>query len=166
MTRSQSKTRAETEVTLVRDDTLQQFVGYQLRRASNAVLSDLATVLKPFELRMITYTALVLIVDNPGLRQSQLADAMDVERPNLVVIVTELEQRNLITRDTVPTDRRAYALRATLEGRHLYERCLKAVHAYEAALVDGIDPDALRMLNKAAHDIQKNAHKRNSGKDT
>ena len=41
---------------------------------------------------MLTYTALVLIVDNPGLNQSRLAQVMDIERPNLVNVIDELEE--------------------------------------------------------------------------
>ena len=79
------------------DATLRNFVGYRMKRAFNVVQADLTKTLKPFDLRMLTYTALVLIVDNPGLRQSQLADAMDIERPNLVVLIDELERRDLNT---------------------------------------------------------------------
>ena len=122
------------------DETLQRFVGYHLKRAFNVVQADLTHTLKPFELRKLTYSALVLIVDNPGLSQSQLADAMDIERPNLVVIVDELEQRELILRERVPTDRRAYALRATLKGQRLYKRTVAAVAAHEEALFAQIDP--------------------------
>ena len=149
--------RAPTQATRISDDTLRRFIGYHLKRASNAVLGDLARVLRPFELRMITYTALVLIVDNPGLRQSQLADAMDVERPNLVVIVDELERRGLITRDKVPTDRRAHALRPTPAGKKLYGRAVKAVTAHEAALLQGITPEAQGLVVQAAIQLQKNA---------
>lgn len=123
------------------DDTLQRFLGYHLKRASNVVQADLARTLKPFDLRMLTYTALVLVVDNPGLSQSQLAGAMDIERPNLVVIVDTLEQRGLIVRDRVPTDRRAYALRATLQGRRLYDQAVAAVTRHEEALFQGMDQD-------------------------
>lgn len=116
------------------DSALKQFMGYHLKRATNTVLSDLATTLAPYELRMLTYTALVLIVDNPGIRQFQLADAMDVERPNLVIIIDELEQRELIFRDRVPTDRRAYALHPTLAGKQLYKKATQAVNLHEKKL--------------------------------
>lgn len=127
MKQCQPTTSMPNVVSTVSDNTLRQFVGYHLKRASNAVLSDLTTVLKPFELRMITYTALVLVVDNPGMRQSHLADAMDVERPNLVVIIDELEGRELIVREKVPTDRRAYA-----QSKHGYEalRVLRSINWY------------------------------------
>lgn len=148
------------DVSDVNDQTLRGLVGYHLKRASNAVQADLATTLQPFELRMITYTALVIIVDNPGLRQSQLADAMDVERPNLVVIIDELEGRELIVRDKVPTDRRAYALHATLMGHQLAARALQAVKAHEAALLDGIDLNDLAVLKDVVGRVQKNAMRR------
>ncbi len=117
--------------TEVSDATLRRFVGYHMKRAFNIVQADLNQALKPFGLRMVTYTALVLIVDNPGLRQTQLADAMDIERPNLVVIIDELERQELITRDPVPTDRRAYALKATLAGRQLYDKVVAADVGHE-----------------------------------
>lgn len=120
------------------DTTLKQFIGYHLKRTTNIMLADLARTLAPHELRMLTYTALVLIVDNPGIRQYQLADAMDIERPNLVVIVDELEQRGFIVRDKVPTDRRAYALQPTLAGKRLYKKATKSVTEHEQILFKDI----------------------------
>lgn len=139
MKKTAPKPAASAEVTHVSDDTMRRFIGYHMKRAFNVVQADLVKTLKPFDLRMLTYTALVLIVDNPGMRQSQLADAMDIERPNLVVIIDELERRELIVRDRVPTDRRAYALKATLAGRRLYEKAVAAVTAHESALLGGMD---------------------------
>lgn len=123
----------------VSDATLREFAGYHMKRAFNVVQADLNRILKPLELRMITFSALTLIVDNPGLRQAWLADALAIERPNLVVILDELESRDLIRRDRVPTDRRAYALNATLAGRRLHEQALAAVRGHEAALFSGWD---------------------------
>lgn len=140
----------------VSDETLRLFIGYHMKRAFNEIQTDLAQTLKPFDLRMLTYTALVLIVDNPGLSQSQLAAAMDVERPNLVVIVDEIERRELITRDRVPTDRRTYALKTTLAGRQLYEKAVAAVVAHEARLFAGIDDEVRSALIGALTAIRKN----------
>lgn len=130
---------AAVPATEINDDTLNHFLGYHMKRAFNVIQTDLSQALKPFELRMLTYTALVLIVDNPGLSQSQLAATMDIERPNLVVIIDELEQRGLISRDRVDTDRRVYALRATQSGRHLCKKAIAADKAHEAKLLAGLD---------------------------
>ena len=137
------------------DATLRRFMGYNLKRAFNIIQADLNRTLKPFELRMLTYTALVLIVDNPGLRQSQLAAAMDIERPNLVVIVDELEGRELIVRDRAPTDGRAYALKATLAGRRLYEKAIAAVTAHEERLFSHMDAKTRDAVITAMRSIRK-----------
>lgn len=118
-------------VSAVSDKTLADLAGYRMKRAMTAVRADLARTLSPYDLRMITYSALAIIVDNPGLRQFQLAAALRISRPNLVVIVDELETRDLIRRDKVPSDRRAYALKATIKGGRLCERATEAIHEHE-----------------------------------
>lgn len=121
--------------TQISDATLRRFLSYYMKRAFNVVQANLTATLKPFDLRMPTYTALVLICGNPGLGQTQLAQAMDIERPNLVVIIDELERRKLINHTRVPTDRRAYALIPTLAGR---PPCDQAVEVYEAKQFAGL----------------------------
>ena len=133
----------------IKDDTLRQFVGYHMKRVFNVIQADLTQTLKPFELRMLTYTALVLIVDNPGLSQSQLADAMDIERPNLVVIIDELEQRELIVRDRVMTDRRVYALKPTTTGRRLCKKAISACIEHEVKLLADLDEKSHNNLVKS-----------------
>ncbi|MBN9673804.1 MarR family winged helix-turn-helix transcriptional regulator [Roseibium aggregatum] len=140
----------------VSDKTLRSLHGYQMKRTFNVIQSDLIQTLKPFDLRMLTYTALVLIVDNPGLRQSQLAEAMDVERPNLVVILDELERRDLIVRDRLKTDRRAYALKATLSGRRLCEKAVAAVSKHEEHLLRGIGPEDRAVAIEVMRRIEAN----------
>ena len=122
----------------ISDATLRGLVGYNMKRAFMVIGADLARTLEPFELRMLTFTALTLIADNPGLSQSQLAQAMQVERPNLVVIVDELETRGLITRDRVPTDRRTYALRITRDGAQLLAEARRAVAQHENQIMGGL----------------------------
>lgn len=132
----------------VSDHTLRAFAGYQMKRAMNLVHADLKHTLAPFDLRMVTFSALVLIQDNPGLRQSQLAAAMDIERPNLVVIIDELEGRGLIVRKPDPTDRRAQCLFSTPKGQTLYQDSVRAVRAHEQALFQGVDAEMRETLSK------------------
>ncbi len=162
MKKAISPSQETVEVTNVSDATLRNFVGYHMKRAFNVIQDDLAKTLKPFELRMLTYTALVLIVDNPGMRQSQLADAMNIERPNLVVLIDELERRELIVRDRVPTDRRAYALKATLAGRQLYEKSVQAVTSHEERLLREVEEDTIATVIAAMKTIEKTKQKERS----
>lgn len=140
-------------------DHLNGFVGYHMRRASKLILSDLAETLSEFSLRMTTYSALTIICENPGLRQSQIALALSIERPNLVVILDELEQFELITRNKVPTDRRAFAFYPTEEGNKICTQSTKAIQSSEEKLLKNFTPEmkadfvhALKLIiNKGEH---------------
>lgn len=98
------------------DRHLRGYAGYNVKRASNIMQSNAARALEPYGLRITTFSALCVIVDNPDVTQSQLAAALNMERSNTVLIIDALEEANLIGRFRVPTDRRSYALRATLAG--------------------------------------------------
>ena len=145
MTRA-AKADPHTDPDHVSDHTLRDLAGYNLRRTSQILQADLAKTLEPLGLRMITFAALVLIVDNAGVRQTRLANALAIERSNLVQIVDDLEKRGLIQRTQVPTDRRAYALVPTDSGRDVYARALNAVHAHEAALLNNFEASEIATL--------------------
>lgn len=138
----------------VSDATLRGFIGYHMKRAMAVLQADLNRVLKPFGLRMVTYSALVMVVDNPGLRQAQLADALAIERPNLVVILDELEEAGLITRDKVPSDRRAYALNPTVKGRKLAQQATAANRADERRLLGDMDSATRDLVIAAMNRIE------------
>ena len=67
-------------------------------------------------------------------------------RDGKVVIIDELEERELITRDRVPTDRRSYALHPTEAGHALYRETLDAVTQHEAKLLSEIAPEQLEQM--------------------
>ena len=104
------------------------------------IQSDLIETLRPFDLRMLTYSALVLIVDNPGLNQSRLSQIMDIERPNLVVIIDELEERELITESAC--QRTAAAMRFIQQRRvaHFIVKHLMLSHSMKPNCYRGSRP--------------------------
>ena len=139
----------------VSDGTLRSFAGYSMKRAFNVIQADLAETLAPFGLRMMSFTALILVVDNPGLRQTQLADALAMERSNLVTIVDQLEERGWIARKPVPSDRRSHALQATAEGVAVCRKAVAAAKAHEARLLAGLDAAETEKLKAALMTVEK-----------
>jgi len=125
----------------VNDAVLRGFVGYNLRRAYLAVHEDFIASLAELGLRTLSFSTLSLIVDNPDIIQSRLAEALSMERSNLVVVIDELEERELIIRGKVASDRRAYALRPTLKGRRLRDRAVSIVAAHEERMLADFSPE-------------------------
>lgn len=125
---------------------LNVFLGYHLKRTFNAIHANLMNTLREFDLRMVTYSALVVIRGHKGLRQAELAEALGIDRGNAVAIVDELEQRALITRGRHPDDRRSYALSLTEEGERLCAAALQADRECEARILQGVGADRLAEL--------------------
>lgn len=138
------------------DQTLRGFAGYALKRAFNVIQADVNATLAPFELRMVTFSALMVIRDTPGLRQSHLAGALSIERPNLVLILDELERAELIERTRSTEDRRAFELTVTLKGRRLCDRAECAVREHDARMVAGLSEEERAALHSALRLIERN----------
>lgn len=131
--------QAGTETKL--DASLRGIVGYAMKRATNLLQADAARVLDEHGLRITTYSALVVICDHPDVTQSQIAAALNMERSNTVLIIDALEQAGLIGRHRVPTDRRSYALRATLEGMKVREAATRALARHEDEMLRDLGAD-------------------------
>ncbi|NKB53918.1 MAG: MarR family transcriptional regulator [Rhizobiaceae bacterium] len=140
---------------IVNDDGLRQFLGYHMKRAYSVLKSDLTKSLEPLGLRITTYSSLILIVDNPGIRQSELARNLDIERPNMVVILDELEQRGWVNRERVESDRRSYALFATLSGRQVCEKAITIDRAHEARLFQGLKDAQIKTLIAVLNNVER-----------
>lgn len=81
-----------------------------------------------------------------GLSQQALADVLQVARSRMVVLVDNLEQRHLIERHRSPSDRRAYALALTDDGRRLLEQAISLSREFEDELCQPLQADERHQL--------------------
>ena len=77
--------------------------------------------LAEWDIRPSQYSVMTLIAANPSVTQSGIAEALSIQRPNLVGIVTRLEKRGLIRRVVSEADRRSQVLSLTPRGRALLD---------------------------------------------
>ncbi len=111
-------------------------VGYRLRRAQLSVFQRFLAVFDELRLRPAEYSVLVLIADNPGRKQTEIAEVLGIKRANFVTMVHGLESRGLVEREPSAQDKRANALHLTVEGNAFLAEA-RAVHdAMEQDLVD------------------------------
>jgi len=121
-------------------------VRYLLRRAQLAVFDELIQALAPLGLRPAQYGVLILLKHAPGLKQTDVAGALGIQRANFVVLFDELERRGLARRDPMPNDRRSYALYLTAAGDEVRERAAKREAALEASLDAKLGPGGRQQL--------------------
>ena len=115
-TAPRSKTRTPTEIEL---GPLSSFVGYALRRAQVAVFEDFYTTLSELGLRPAQFSVLMVIHQNAGSKQSEVARGLGIQTPNFVAIIDALEERGLVERAQDSRDRRSYSLHLTTKGKTL-----------------------------------------------
>jgi len=133
----------------VTDADLRRFTGYGMKRAFNAIQADLNGALAPHGIRMLTYSALSVTGENPGISAAALAGALSMERSNMVGIVDELVRAGWIDRARAQGDRRSYALRLTDAGRAALASATIAVEAHEARMVQGLSGPDRAALRRA-----------------
>lgn len=113
---------------------LSGYVGFMLRRIQTAVFSDFIASLGALDLRPAQYTLLEVIDANPGLRQSEAAAALGIQKANFVALVQEMERRSLVQRRRSTADRRAYSLYLEPRGRRVLEAARRVHDEHESRL--------------------------------
>jgi DNA-binding MarR family transcriptional regulator len=124
-------------------DPLEKLPGYVLRRASSAALAELNQRLEPLKLRHADAAFLLLIDSAPGISQSEAGRILDIQRANMVPVVSRLQRRGLIDRTKV--DGRSQALRLTAGGRATLAKARRVVVSFEISLMNRV-PEKMRPM--------------------
>lgn len=142
-----------------RDANLRALVSYGVKRANSALKGDVERLLGRFDLRRTTFSALSVIAANPGIRQSDVADALAIERPNLVQILDEVQRAGWITRARDGSDKRVYLLSATPAGLARLAETDTALRTHDARLTRGMSDAEREALIAALRRLEDNGTK-------
>lgn len=99
-------------------------VGYRLRRAQLAVFQHFNDAFSSKGLRPTDFATLLLLTNNQGAKQSEVAEALGIQRANFVAIVDGLESKGFIERRKSETDRRVQSLYMTPAGEAYLEELM------------------------------------------
>ena len=102
------------------------------------------------------WKVLFRLTRQPGLRQNELADLLDVEPITLSRIIDRLQEAGLVERAADPADRRAWRLHVTAQAQPLVEK-LKAVGAeLTAEAFADIDPTDIEIARQVLARVREN----------
>ena len=93
----------------------------------------------------------------PGLRQIELADMLDIEPITLSRIVDRLEEAGLVERVADPADRRAWRLHVTARAQPLIAKLRGVADEMISEAFAGIDPKEIEITRAVLGRVRENA---------
>jgi DNA-binding MarR family transcriptional regulator len=135
---------------------LPSLLGYALRRAQVAVFQNFTQIVGASELTPGQFGVLVVIDANPGLSQTQLGNALGIDRSTVVAVIDRLESRGLVARRPAPNDRRSHALHLSDSGKATLRRLTERVRAHERQIARDLSAEEqgrlVELLKRVARD--------------
>lgn len=126
---------------------MEDAVGYRLRRAQLAVFQHFNETFAAKGLRPTDFAVLLLLTRNQGSKQSEVAEALGIQRANFVAIVDGLEYKGFVERRKSDLDRRVQSLYITDAGLAYLNELMPIWHEHEGRLLAQLGgPDARDQL--------------------
>lgn len=111
-------------------------IGYKLRRAQLLVFQDFLRSFAKMKLRPAEFSVLAMIARTPGLKQSEIAEALGIKRANFVALMDGLEARGLADRRKGDKDKRSHSLHLTPEGERFVKKMVATWNEHENRMID------------------------------
>jgi DNA-binding MarR family transcriptional regulator len=125
---------------------LKSLLGYHLRRAQVAVFQHFTETMGAAAITPGQFGVLAVINGNPGLSQTQLGNALAIDRSTVVAVIDRLQARGLVIRAAQPNDRRSHALRLSDAGVALLRRLEQMVREHERQISRDLSAQDQRLL--------------------
>lgn len=98
------------------------------------------------EVTAIEFLVLVVVAENPGINQADLARCLEVERPRIVPTLNSLEERGLAKRTQVAADGRIRQVQLTKSGHQLIKILQKRARDHQKKVMARLDATEARVL--------------------
>jgi MarR family transcriptional regulator for hemolysin len=107
---------------------------------------------RPFGMTRAQWAVLFRLDRSEGLKQSELAEILDLQPITLTRLLDRLAENGLIERRADPNDRRANRLFLTPAARPILERLAELSLEVMGTVLEGLDPKAVARL---LHDLER-----------
>ncbi|HEX5392216.1 MAG TPA: MarR family transcriptional regulator [Rhodocyclaceae bacterium] len=125
---------------------LDDLIGFQLRVAQTRVFKDFEQSIETLGITPAGFSVLEVLRQNPGLTQSKLAEAVNLDRSSVVPLLDKLETKHLLYRQTSTKDRRNNHLYLNEQGIQLLEVSKERVAEHEARISRTLNRDERNTL--------------------
>lgn len=127
---------------------------YQDIARFRAILFD--SLLKPHDMTMSQGWVLVHLLRENGLRQSELAERLEVATVTTSKLIDRLEARGYVERRADPNDRRSNRVFATDQAKAIVKTLTKTISDVDGIANEGVDAAELEITRKVLRQMRRN----------
>jgi DNA-binding MarR family transcriptional regulator len=128
-------------------------VGYAATRASITLRKVFAQHMEPLGLKIVDFSILMLVAQNPQVNQKQLGQALDISAPNMAVTLDRMVECGWVERVRGIKDRRAQHIHLTPQGAQLVQRAETISATMEAPSLAMLSPAERALLIELLHKV-------------
>jgi DNA-binding MarR family transcriptional regulator len=121
-------------------------LGMDIKRAEQALMTAKAAALRPSDLTVAQYAALLALAEQPGLSGAALARACLVTPQAMVPVLKALVDRGLVDRAPHPVHTHVVELRLAPAGADLVSAADQEAVRIERRIADALTPDERQTL--------------------
>jgi MarR family transcriptional regulator, transcriptional regulator for hemolysin len=135
----------------------QNSIGYIINRTAKAFIKALDSQLK--EKVGVTagqWKVLVMLVDQNGLAQKEIADRLGLDGATLIPIIDKMEKDKLVVRKVDPADRRNNRIYRTERADALWDKMMQCVSSIKEISIKGIPDQNVKIMKDVLENIWKN----------
>lgn len=114
-------------------------LGHAIKRAEQALISEKSRALRAVDLTVPQYVTLLVLQQSSGMSGAQLARECMVTPQTMTTILTNLENKGLITRETSSVHQKVLVAKLTRSGRTLAKKADTLAREVEKRLTDALD---------------------------
>lgn len=122
--------------------------GHAIKRAEQALMSQKSEALRPFDLTVPQYAALMVLYFSPGASGAQLARACVVTPQTMATVLANLESKGLIERTPSSVHHKVLVTKLTRTGRALVKKADVQAKAVEDRVAAAFSPQEQELLRE------------------
>lgn len=138
---------------------LDEFLPYRLSVAANAVSQVIARAYEAAGLKTNEWRLMAVLAEDGELSQQAIVRRTKLDKVSVSRAAQGLESRGLVRRAQDPADARSLRLTLTPAGKRLHAKVAPAALSLATELVEGIDPEELRALERLLVRIEAQAER-------
>ncbi|GGF13741.1 MarR family transcriptional regulator [Halobacillus andaensis] len=145
--------------------TFQDYISIKIHKTDLKLTSYIKSQLKPYNLAPEQNLIMMLLWEEDGLSQNQLAKQLNKDKTNIARMASNLEDKGFIKREGSQSDRRSLELYLTASGQQLKEKVLPVAENFNDIVCEGITEDELKQLDRLLTKMNQNIEAKDERKD-